>query len=104
VPHEAHDGPYDVGLNADIATLDDALEALRRASPRWRDNDERWRRAQGSGPVRAQTLLLALPALGTLTRQEIAAVVGVAPLDGDSGTMRGKRTIWGGRLCAPCGP
>ena len=47
--------------------------------------------------MRAQTLRLELPALGTLTRQQIAALVGVAPLNGDSGTMRGKRTIWGGR-------
>ena len=45
----------------------------------------------------AHTLLLELPALGTLTRQQIAALVGVAPLNCDSGTMRGKRTIWGGR-------
>ena len=45
----------------------------------------------------AHTLLLELPELGTLTRQEIAALVGVAPLNCDSGTMRGKRTIWGGR-------
>ncbi len=42
-------------------------------------------------------MLLELPELGTLTRQQIAALVGVAPLNCDSGTMRGKRTIWGGR-------
>ena len=45
----------------------------------------------------ARTLLLALPALGTLTRQQIAALVGVAPLQGDSGPLRGRRMIWGGR-------
>ena len=84
-------------LNADIATLDDALEALLRASPLWREHDELLQSAKGIGPVRAQTLRLELPELGTLTRQEIAALVGVAPLNGDSGTMRGKRTIWGGR-------
>jgi transposase len=84
-------------LNADIATLDDALEALLRASPLWRENDELLQSAKGIGPVSAQTLLLELPELGTLTRQEIAALVGVAPLNCDSGTMRGKRTIWGGR-------
>ena len=49
------------------------------------------------GPVSAHTLLLELPELGTLTRQKIAALVGVAPLNCDSGTLRGKRTIWGGR-------
>ncbi len=45
----------------------------------------------------ARTLLLALPALGTLTRQQSAAVVGVAPLKGESGTLRGRRVMWGGR-------
>ena len=84
-------------LNADIATLDDDLEALLRASPLWREHDELLQSAKGIGPVSAQTLLLELPELGTLTRQEIAALVGVAPLNCDSGTMRGKRTIWGGR-------
>jgi transposase len=49
------------------------------------------------GPVCARTLLLALPAWGTLTRPQIAAVVGVAPLHGESGTLRGRRTMWGGR-------
>ena len=84
-------------LNAGIATLDDDLEALLRASPLWRENDDLLQSAKGIGPVSAHTLLLELPELGTLTRQEIAALVGVAPLNGDSGTMRGKRTIWGGR-------
>ena len=84
-------------LNAGIATLDDDLETLLRASPRWRENDDLLQSAKGMGPVRAHTLRLALPELGTLTRQKIAAVVGVAPLNGDSGTLRGKRTSWGGR-------
>jgi len=53
--------------------------------------------AKGIGPVCAHTLLLELPELGTLTRQQIAALVGVAPLHCDSGTLRGRRTIWGGR-------
>ena len=48
-------------------------------------------------PVCARTLLLELPELGTLTRQQIAALVGVAPLNGDRGTLRGRRTSWGGR-------
>ena len=84
-------------LNASIATLDDDLEALRRASPLWRENDDLWQSAPGIGPVCARTLLLALPELGTRTRQQIAALVGVAPLNRDSGTRRGRRTIWGGR-------
>ena len=84
-------------LNADIATLDDDLEALLRASPLWRENDDLLQRAKGIGPVCAHTLLLELPELGTLTRQQSAALVGVAPLHCDSGTLRGRRTIWGGR-------
>ena len=84
-------------LNERLATLDDDLETLLRASPRWREHDELLPRAKGMGPVCAHTVLLKLPALGTRTRQQIAAVVGVAPLHGDRGTLRGRRTIWGGR-------
>jgi transposase len=84
-------------LNARIATLDADLETLLRASPRWRENDDRLQSVPGVGPVCARTVLLERPELGTLTRQHIAALVGVAPLNGDSGTLRGRRTIWGGR-------
>lgn len=84
-------------LNARIATLDDDLETLLRASPRWRENDDLLQSVPGIGPVCARTLLLELPELGTLTRQHIAALVGVAPLNCDSGTLRGRRIIWGGR-------
>jgi len=49
------------------------------------------------GPVCARTLRLELPELGTRTRQHIAALVGVAPLNGASGTLRGRRPMWGGR-------
>ena len=84
-------------LNTRIATLDDDLETLLRASPLWRENDDLFQSAKGIGPVRAHTLLLELPELGTLTRQQIAALVGVAPLNCARGTLRGKRTIWGGR-------
>src|SRR5262249_30196581 len=80
-----------------IATLDDDLETLLRASPLWRENDDLLQSAKGIGPVCARTLLLELPELGTLTRQHIAALVGVAPLNCDSGTLRGRRIMWGGR-------
>jgi transposase len=82
---------------AAIAPLDNALETRLRASPLWRANDALGQRAQGLGPVRAPTVRLALPALWTRTRQQSAAWVGVAPLQGARGTMRGKRTLWGGR-------
>ena len=84
-------------LNERLVTLDDDIETLLRASPLWRENDDLLQRAPGIGPVCARTLVLALPALGTRTRQQIAAWVGVAPLQCDSGTLRGRRTIWGGR-------
>jgi transposase len=84
-------------LNDRLATLDDDLETRLRASPLWRENDDLLQSAPGIGPVCARTLLLELPELGTLTRQQIAALVGVAPLNCDSGTLRGRRMIWGGR-------
>ena len=51
----------------------------------------------GIGPVTCYTLLAELPELGTLTRHQIAALVGVAPFNRDSGTWRGRRSVWGGR-------
>jgi transposase len=84
-------------LKARIAPLDDDLETRLRASPLWRDNDDLLQSVPGIGPGCARTLLLERPELGTLTRQHIAAVVGVAPLNGDSGPLRGRRLIWGGR-------
>ena len=84
-------------LNARLARLDDDLETMLRASLRWRDNDDVLQSVPGIGPVCARTWLLALPELGTRTRQHIAALVGVAPLNGASGTLRGRRTMWGGR-------
>jgi transposase len=83
--------------NARLAMLDNDLETLLRASPLWRENDDLLQSAPGIGPVCARTLLLALPELGTRTRPQIAALVGVAPLHCDSGTLRGRRIIWGGR-------
>ena len=84
-------------LNARLTALDDDLDTALRSSPRWRENDDLFQSAPGIGPVCARTLLLALPELGTLTRQKIATLVGVAPLTCDSGTLRGRRMIWGGR-------
>src|SRR5262249_35993160 len=84
-------------LNARLATLDADLETMLRASPLWRENDDLLQSVPGLGPVCARTLLLELPALGTRTRQHIAALVGVEPLNGDRGSLRGRRAIWGGR-------
>jgi transposase len=84
-------------LNTRLTTLDDDLDTTLRASPVWREREELLRSVPGIGPVCARTLLLDLPELGTLNRQRLAALVGVAPLNRDSGTLRGSRTTWGGR-------
>ena len=77
--------------NERLAMRDNALDTVRRGRPRWRDNDDVLQRAPGRGPVCARTLRLELPAVGTLTRPQIAAWVGVAPLNGARGTLRGRR-------------
>jgi transposase len=84
-------------LNQRVATLDDDLDTTLRASPVWRERETLYRSVPGIGPVCARTLMLDLPELGTLSRQRIAALVGVAPFNRDSGTLRGTRTTWGGR-------
>ena len=73
------------------------LDTKLRDMPIWREKDDLLQSVPGVGPVLARTLLAELPELGTLDRSRIAALVGVAPLNRDSGSMRGKRAIWGGR-------
>lgn len=84
-------------LEREIAHTDTDLAHAIRESPVWREKDDLLRSAPGVGPILATTLLAELPELGALDRKQIAALVGVAPLNRDSGTLRGKRTIWGGR-------
>lgn len=94
--------------------LDDVtgeLAAQIEASPVWRAQDDLLQSVPGIGPIVSAVLLGELPELGTLTHKQIATLVGVAPLARDSGTLRGKRMIWGGRapvrtalyLAALCG-
>ena len=73
------------------------LDRLVKESPIWRAKDEILQSAKGVGPVLAVTLISQLSELGTLNGKKIAALVGVAPLNRDSGRFRGRRTIWGGR-------
>lgn len=80
-----------------IAELDRDLEELVRSSPIWSATYDVLHSTKGVGPVLSTTLIAELPELGTLGRKQIAALVGVAPLNRDSGTLRGKRTCWGGR-------
>ena len=87
-----------------VATLERYIEELNgelgnliQSSPIWQAKDELLQSAKGVGPVLSASLIANLPELGALDRKEIAALVGVAPLNRDSGTLRGKRTCWGGR-------
>lgn len=84
-------------LKQELQDLDGELSYTLRASPLWREKEDLLRTVPGVGQVLSLTLLAELPELGTLDRHQIAALVGVAPLNRDSGTLRGKRSIWGGR-------
>jgi transposase len=84
-------------LDADLQEVDDELRRSLRASPLWRERDDLLQGVPGVGPVVALTLVADLPELGRLSHAQIAALVGVAPLNRDSGTLRGRRTVWGGR-------
>jgi transposase len=84
-------------LKKELESLDQDLNRSIRKLPLWREQDDLLQSVPGVGRVTSLTLLAELPELGKLNRKQIAALVGVAPLNRDSGTLRGKRTIWGGR-------
>ena len=84
-------------LARQLHDVDDDLDRTIQASPVWRAKENRLRPVPGVGPVVSRTLIGDLPELGTLPRKQIAALVGVAPLARDRGTLRGKRLGWGGR-------
>lgn len=77
--------------------LDTELRQQIQQSPAWRADDEVLQSVPGVGPVLATTLIADLPELGQLDRKQIAALVGVAPFNCESGILRGRRIIWGGR-------
>jgi transposase len=84
-------------LEEALAEIERELDGAVRGSPIWQAKEGLLRSVPGVGPVSARTLLAELPELGCLTRRQAAALVGVAPFSRDSGRMRGKRAIWGGR-------
>jgi transposase len=84
-------------LEKELASTNTDLTATIRESPVWRAKADVLRSVPGVGPVLTTTLFANLPELGTLTRKEVAALAGVAPFPRDSGTLKGRRTIWGGR-------
>lgn len=84
-------------LQKQLEEIDSDLDGAVRSSPAWREKDDFLQSAKGVGKVLSRTLLSMLPELGTLGKKQISALVGVAPLNRDSGTQRGRRSIWGGR-------
>lgn len=85
-------------LDRAIQTLDKDLDDHLRGSPAWAEKAELIQAVAGVGPQTVRRLLIELPELGKLDRHGIAKLVGVAPLNRDSGTFKGKRMIWGGRV------
>jgi transposase len=86
-----------VWLERELAGVEGALQALIEASDSWRARDDLLQSAPGIGPRISHALVALLPELGTLNRQHIASLVGVAPFNDDSGGHRGIRHIKGGR-------
>ncbi len=92
------------GIETHIRWLEEALSKINedvenhiKRSPSWHEKDTILKSVPGVGKVVSSTLLIELLELGKLNRRKIAALAGVAPLNRDSGTLRGKRTVWGGR-------
>jgi transposase len=84
-------------LDEEIGRIEGQLNSLMAADGLLREKLDRLKSVKGIGPIVALTLVVDLPELGTLSHKEISALVGVAPFCRDSGTLKGKRTIWGGR-------
>jgi transposase len=80
-----------------LKQVDKDINKTIKKSSLWRENDKILQSVPGVGPVLSTTVLAQLPELGTLNRKQIAALVGLAPFNRDSGLFRGKRAIWGGR-------
>jgi transposase len=90
-------------LEGELAEIERQLADEIAANPVWAETRRRLQTVSGIGEITATMLVLNLPELGTLDRKEIAALVGVAPFNRDSGTLRGKRSCWGGRASVRAG-
>lgn len=84
-------------LTTQLQELEQELHDFMRRSPLYLEKDQLLQSVPGIGPLTSRSLLAWLPELGALNRKQIAALVGVAPFNRDSGQMRGRRTVWGGR-------
>ncbi len=89
-------------LSNNLKELDQEIEDFVKGSPIWKEKDMLLQSVPGVGPVTSATMLGMLPELGLLNRQEIAALVGVAPMNKDTGNKQGKRSIYGGRGDVRC--
>jgi transposase len=89
-------------LNERIAELDEQLKSLLKTSSLWQGKDDILQSVPGIGPVVSFSMIADLPELGTLNRQQISKLVGVAPLNNDSGQQSGIRHIYGGRARVRC--
>jgi transposase len=85
-------------LEKQISQLEKDLDKRIRSSPAWREKDDLLRSCKGIGPITTHTILSCLPELGTLSGRRIAALVGVAPFNDDTGRHKGHRHVRGGRL------
>lgn len=95
-PHRSMEAVIEV-LKQEIAQLDAEIAKLVEQTDTWREYKAILRSVPGVGPVLTATLLALLPELGRLNHRQIAALVGVAPFNQDSGQHKGKRRVWGGR-------
>jgi len=84
-------------LEKRLRRIDDQLQTAIESSPLWRERDALFQSVPGTGPGLSKALLIDLPEIGRLSHRALAKLVGVAPLNCDSGVMRGRRTTWGGR-------
>ena len=84
-------------LERRLKDIDHDLNGAVKSSPMWRVRDDLLQSAPGVGPTLSLSLMASLPELGQLSGRKISALVGVAPFNRDSGTMRGRRCVWGGR-------
>jgi transposase len=84
-------------LEQQLKDVDEELKQTLEQSPHWQESYDLLKSVPGIGPTTAAVLVALLPELGTLSHKQMAALVGVAPLCRDSGTLHGQRTVWGGR-------
>ncbi|NGZ11690.1 MAG: IS110 family transposase [Nitrospira sp. LK70] len=96
-PLQPHIQRHITWLCTELTRVQADLDASIQQSPIWQTQHDLLQSVLGVGPVMSRTLLAELQELGTLTHKQIAALVGVAPLNHESGTLRGRRHVWGGR-------